>query len=261
MIKLPRIPKDELFLMCSFCIQLALLIFILSMVGCGGGSEGTGSANTLVGTVNLAERGPIEGAVITVAETGQTAVTDREGKFTIDTPTGISDVTLEVSASSIDGDVVVSNLPANPGTVSVEINVNPETNEVEATQVNARAGVIGACNPLFENNKTSIRQGVGVADGTECLVKVTLRANGRALRGVEVAIQFRACDEALPWNTQSIAVTNKDVHAGITQIPFTFYNSPEYCEYQIVAPFNNPRYQPVIFPILTFQKQAISPER
>ncbi len=250
-----RVPKDEIFLMCSFCVQLALLIFILTMAGCGGGSEGTGSLNTLSGVVSSVQSQPVAGALITVAETGQTTVTDSEGKFTIETPSEISDVTLAVSADSVDGNVVVNNLPQDPSQVSLEIQVDPTTNSVEAIQVHVRAEVIGDCSRFFENKKV-IRQGVRLDDGSICLVKVNARANSRALRNVQVAIQYRPCDGSLPWQTQSLTRTNGDIHAGITQIPFTFYNTPEFCEYRIVAPFEDPRYQSVIISIRTFQKQA-----
>lgn len=256
-----KIPRDELFLMCSFCVQLALLIFVLSLVGCGGGSEGTGiGGNTLQGTVSLDENIPVEGALVTVAETGQSALTDVNGKFSIETPVSVRKVTLAVSVNNVDGNVVIPELPVEPSTVDVDIHVNPETQSVDATAVNAKASVVGLCDAFFENEAV-IRQSNPIADGTSCVAKVTLKSNGRALRGVPVAIRARPCNDLAPWQTIATAVTAKDLHGGIAQLSFQFFNTPEYCDYQIVAPYGTPQYQSVFISIRTFQRAAVDASR
>ncbi|MBN8547725.1 MAG: carboxypeptidase regulatory-like domain-containing protein [Deltaproteobacteria bacterium] len=249
-----RIPRDELFLMCSFCVQLALLIFVLSLVGCGGGSEGTGAS--LQGRVSLSQDEPIQGAVVTVAETGQTAITDSQGIFSVNAPAEGATVTLAVTAKNVEGDVVVVNSSSVPSSsLNVNIKVDPNTNSLESDQVLASAFIVGLCDFAFENKKI-IRQTAHLDDGTSCVVKVILERNGRRLGGQNTVIQFRRCDGSTDWQTQSTATTDKNVHRGIAQLAFQFFNSPEYCEYRVVAPFEDPRFIPAIFPIYTFQKQA-----
>jgi hypothetical protein len=172
----------------------------------------------------------------------------------------VQTVTLEVSADDVDGDVVIDDLPAEPSTVNVNINVDPETKRVDATQVNAKAAIVGVCDYAFESTK-HIRQIRGLADGTSCIAKVTLRANNRALRGVQVAVRHRACEETADWQLLSTALTGTDVHRGIAQVSFPFFNGPDYCEYQIVAPYADERYESVFFGIETLQKQVLEDSR
>lgn len=255
-----KIPRDELFLMCSFCVQLALLIFVLTLVGCGGGSEGTGAAGTLQGRVSSGEDVPVQGAVVTLTETGQTVITDEEGIFSLAAPPEGAVVTLAVTAKNIEADFVVKNVTSEPSSsLNVNIEVDPETNSMTAHQLQASAFVVGVCEFAFENKKT-IRQINRLDDGTPCIVKVILERNGRRLGGKDAAVQYRRCDGSTPWQTQSTATTAKDVHRGIAQVTFEFFNDIDHCEYRVVAPFEDIKYIPAIFPIHTFQKQAYGTE-
>jgi hypothetical protein len=257
-----RIPRDELFLMCSFCVQLALLIFVLSLVGCGGGSEGTGSAissraGTLEGKVSSSTDLPIPGAIVTVAETGERVVTDAEGKFSVEAPADTPSLTLAVTASSATGDVVLENVAVDPSTAAnVSIKLDAATHQIRATQVSATARIVGTCDSAFENDRV-IRQGNHLDDGISCLAKVVVQSNGKNIGGIRVAVQHRACDITAPWQDSAIGTTNKDVHRGIAQVAFAFYTTPEFCQYRIVVPFNDPRFEPVIFEINTRQQQLL----
>src|SRR5690606_14820274 len=107
---------------------------------------------------------------------------DSQGKFLLETPADVPKLTLAVNAQRVEGNVVVETPPHDPTKVTVNIEIDPNTQTLQATQVNARAGIVGMCASAFKHTKI-IKQGNGIADGTVCIAKVTLRANGRSLRG------------------------------------------------------------------------------
>lgn len=193
---------------------------------------------------------------MTLTETGQTAITDSEGIFSLSPPPEGAVVTLAVTAKNIEGDIIVKNVSSEPSSsVNVNIQIDPETNSIKADQLQASAFIVGLCDFAFDSGKI-IRQTSHLDDGTSCVVKVILERNGRRMGGQVAAIQYRRCDGSTPWQTQSTATTAKDVHRGIAQVPFQFFNSPDFCEYRVVVPFEDIRYIPAIFPIHTFQKQS-----
>lgn len=66
---------------------LVVLLFLIGVTGCGGGSTGTdgGIAKRLIGTVKTPEGNPVSGLAVTVFENGDTTITNAKGEYEIST--------------------------------------------------------------------------------------------------------------------------------------------------------------------------------
>ena len=68
----------------SIRILLIISVIALSIIGCGGGSRGTGSVNIEGKVLASGSKQPVAGVTISSAETGQTSITDSDGFFRIE---------------------------------------------------------------------------------------------------------------------------------------------------------------------------------
>jgi hypothetical protein len=106
----------KIFRLCTF------LIITLSIFGCGGSTSGTGGV-TVEGRIIELNNRPIEMAKITVVQSGESAVSDSQGNFSINTPFA-STLELLIEENEFSVQSKIENIPDNIEAVVVEITVN-----------------------------------------------------------------------------------------------------------------------------------------
>jgi hypothetical protein len=174
----------------ALTVAAALLI-----AGCGGGTAGTGTGErSIEGQVLTADQRPLEGATVTVIETGDSSVTDAAGNFTISSPAEESVVDLSIDKGDdvhVTVGVDAGSDPAAAVHVSVTVSpASPHPVSVEALQVTAK--IVGFCDAFFENNRV-IRQSVRIPNGTQCDAQVTIYGDGRLLERIPFVVQRSRC--------------------------------------------------------------------
>lgn len=109
-----------------------LLVVVLLCGGCGGGTTGTGGTGSLdfSGRVLSDSGSPIGNVTVTIQETGDTAITDNEGKFKIESNVTSAELTLLVETDSAQAMTTISGLPQTPAEVDVVLQLSVENNTV-----------------------------------------------------------------------------------------------------------------------------------
>jgi hypothetical protein len=226
---------------------------------CGGGSGGTGFPTTgderlLSGQVVSQTAAPLEGVSVTVVETGRSTVTDSKGAFVLAAPPDNNNINLLIQSPSVETSVSVKPV-ADASQLRVDVTLNTDSGTTSIDQIDAKAQIIGECDTAFENGSI-IRQSDSLDSGVSCVVKVTVYGDGKLLPGIPVVVQYRACDESAEWSNISVDNTAHGPHRGVAQVSFPYFDTDQYCEYRVIAPFNDPNHAPIFFPIHTFRKQA-----
>ncbi len=247
--------------MSRLLLTLLLTVASLLLTSCaGGGSSGTGTGEifTLVGQVVDTSGQPVQDATITLLETGDMVLSNKEGNFTIQLDMEVGQVlTLEV----VRGDgmaIQIIQVPQEDSFLILSIKINPVLEEQTTETVTMRAKIVGTCDIFFENNEI-IRQANAIAQGTECLAKVTFQTNdGFGLAHAPIAIQYRACESGAPWQTVALGATMTGVNLGVAQIPFSYFDDTEHCQYRIVVPFQSETISPLKQFISTFTEQRMN---
>ncbi len=112
-----------------------------SLLACGGGTTGTGDVSggritRIVGEVrNSASGEVVSGTLVTVQETGDSAVTDAEGAFFIETTLVDSSASLVVRGTDFDSTVELGDIPPQDATVKVTLIVNELDNIVTVASI------------------------------------------------------------------------------------------------------------------------------
>lgn len=104
----------------------ALVVCLVLLVGCGGGTRGTGDVRALSGAIVTETGAPLGGATITQVETGAAAVTDERGRFTLSL-TPIDDAaTIEIARGELTASTVIAldNPALTPSLPPVEITID-----------------------------------------------------------------------------------------------------------------------------------------
>lgn len=117
-------------------IVLLISAFVVLGIGCGGGTTGTGGSGSddFAGKLLTLSGSPVVNATVTVAETGDSAVTDSNGEFNIQTNTPPSDkATLLVETAISQSSAVVDELPDVPAVVEVSLQLNEKANSLAVT--------------------------------------------------------------------------------------------------------------------------------
>ena len=112
--------------------RLFVFIIIVILSSCGGGTTGTGtlSERSFSGTLNDTKGSPLASFNITILESGDSAKTDENGNFLIDTSLEEDKATFLVEGSSLNNEVEVSNLPQDQGVVNLELEGDTENNTI-----------------------------------------------------------------------------------------------------------------------------------
>ena len=228
------------------------------MIGCGGGSAGTGTGEgtlRIQGTVRDPAGTPIEAAVVLIAETGESDVTDKQGEFLIATDVSAQQLTLDISKGDKSARTIIT-APTEQGTISIEIKFDDVREIVETSELTVESKIVGACDIYFENFRT-IRQANSVPVGLECVLKVVVAAKGMPVPHVPIAIQSRGCSDTASWTTVALGATMSGGNIGVAQIVFPFTDDKRHCLYRVVTPYGEKTVTPAITEIvtLTFQKQ------
>lgn len=231
----------------------AALIMVMALGGCGGGTEGTGT-RSYQGNIRSIDQQPLADVKVTIAETGDSSITDELGNFTVLSEPTNNTVTFVLEAEDFSTSVAVTDIPDTSTRLTVNIEVNTETDTAEISNFAVRAGIVGYCNPFFENGEV-IRQANRVPDGTQCTVKVRVFGDGALAERIPVAVQTLACDPDAIWETVETGSTGFGIRAGVAQIAFKYYQDSQHCSYRVIAPFNYQHYLPVAYPFLTFSDQ------
>ena len=123
-----RMPSSRVFLL-SVCSALWILL------GCGGGTRGTGGV-TFDGKVVVGTSGPVAGAQVTVLNTGDSDITDAEGNFLIQTDE-VTTLQVSVRAGEREGTTTIGDIPEGKSRVTATLVVD-ETGSVQSKDVSIR---------------------------------------------------------------------------------------------------------------------------
>lgn len=229
-----------------------IFILFISLIGCGGGSVGTGT-RVIEGSITDSFQNPVPLALVTLDQTGESSQTDENGQFAIDTSSKSENITLTVNSSNFEASVSLNK--AQGERVGVDVTVDKNSGTAKVRNLSVTAKIVGKCDIAFENNAV-IRQGNKLENGTECTLKVTISGNGVPVNDANFVLQHRECDETRPWRV-SVEGKTSSLTPGIGQVNFIFKDDKAHCDYRIIAPYNYPGLKNIIFPVNTFQKQNI----
>jgi hypothetical protein len=242
-------------------LSFIALIAGIFLLGCGGGSSGTGVTDSflgkvITGTVTDQSDAPVKGAEIRVVETGRATKTNSAGQFSVNVEFA-GDVKLEVGIGETSSTVPVSTDGSDGGRATVKIRINNRKEVVGVTNISVTAKIVGRCDIAFENSST-IRQANSLRTNTACPVRVTVRQNGRPLSGVPFSMEYKACNARAPWKPIFEDLTDL---RGIGENTFIFSNEPEFCDYRIIVPRESNGIEDFIFPVNTFQRQRLDKKK
>lgn len=243
----------------SWCVTLILIGIPLLLSACGGGTSGTG-LQTFSGQVKSSTGEPVAGATVTLASTGDTAMTDASGRFVLRSTIKLETserIELLLESSQFSGRVVVPEGAVTEGSaqITVDIVFDPDTQTLEITNFTLAVRMVGACQGAFENAEV-IRQLVEVPEDIECSLEVELRGNGILRGNVPVMLQYRVCSgKSGVWQNLRGSTTLTGTEVGTARINFDFNNSRKFCRYRVVAPYNYRDYLPAVFEVQTLKEQ------
>jgi hypothetical protein len=187
---------------------LTLVLISVLLLGCGGGTTGSGdSATQISGQVKNAAGNPIAGAQIQVIESGESTRTDQDGHFNLQVISGINEVTLAVStensSGNISGNVLIADLPMQQAQIEVQITVDSTNGSVKIDSVsieiedslptNTSLDQTAASDPINQqNNVTSTSdQNQSIREQKpqkSVLLLSTYKPNGDPLKGVLISV-------------------------------------------------------------------------
>ncbi len=232
---------------------LAILSFGIS--GCGGGSAGTGTTS-FQGKILTPDNQPVEGAVVTVVGTGETAVSDEQGRFSLDAEAPSSGgVALQVQAPEVNATVNVPVGDRAESKVGVQLEVNSATSTVTVRNIEVKAEFVGACKSAFARSGSSFIQAQSIADETTCTIKIRARERGAPLGGINTQLQRRRCDSDSEWHSIASRKTSFTGEPGTAELKFRFFNDEEHCRYRIVAPAGDRERPALVFEIGTLRQK------
>lgn len=226
----------------------------LLLISCGGGSSGTGIV-TVEGVIQNSLELPVENALITILETGDTTVSNASGEFMIDVSGVDDEINVEVQAATAESVITVNQVDKDPATtVTLDVDFDEETQQIIITNLEVRAKVVGLCDIYFENFRT-IRQSNAAPQGIECTVKVSVKDNGEPRAGIPFKVEYRSCDTGSSWVLESEGITISREEAGTGQAAFRFFDDNDHCVYRVVVPSDVSEAEQVVYEIHTFTRQ------
>lgn len=229
------------------------IVLLLCHAACGGGTSGSG-IKTYEGRVYTTAGDNITDARVLIEDTGDSAYTDDQGIFRLQSEVSESEVTFLIETDQLTVRFPVKNTSDDYSSVQLDVRIDLQTSKVHARELELDAWFAGLCDYYFENREI-IRQANAVPAGTICSLNVRLRGDGRLLADTPVAVQYAGCEEKALWHTKAISRTGTDRHTGYAEINFEFIDSPEYCRYRVIAPYGPSSMKPVVYPIDTFTEQ------
>lgn len=116
----------------------AILSVVIIGQGCGGGTKGTGG-DQLIGKVLTPQQAPIVGVTVTELNSGESAVTENDGSFFIETELRSGPVVIGLDIGQVSTTVSLGNVTNEAVTLEVRIELDANTGaatpvEVEVTE-------------------------------------------------------------------------------------------------------------------------------
>lgn len=135
------------------CLGTLFLLHLFS--GCGGGLSGTGDLDEsqIQGNLRSVTGAAFAGAIITVLETGDSAVSDSLGDFLIVTALSSPDLNLSVKGGAVDATVFVGTFPDGIQNLRLVLEVNEALNTV--TVVSNQVTPIPTATPRSDDDGSS----------------------------------------------------------------------------------------------------------
>jgi flagellar biosynthesis GTPase FlhF len=110
--------------------RLAVAVAFVVCTACAGGSSGTGG-RTYDGTVTSSSTGrTLSGVTVMIEGTGDTAVTDAGGHYTIESDSEEETVVFEFNGPSIEASYTLPNVSSNAEVVTADFEIEEDTDEV-----------------------------------------------------------------------------------------------------------------------------------
>ena len=236
----------------SACIALALS---LSLSACGGGTSGSG-VTSYEGKVSGTDERGLGDVTLSIESTGDSTTTDAYGNFALSSQATGPSVSFVAESSGFSTRFVVENVLEDSSRVHVHVTIDQTQNAATAiaTHHNVKAVVVGRCARFFDNREY-IRQIRKVPDGNECMIKVTLLADGIPDDGAEVALQYASCTPGATWRNETVSTTGSANDTGIAWLMFNFSNDAGHCRYRIVAPLSGHSPSAIVYPINTLAEE------
>ena len=200
---------------------------------------------------------------MTIVESNDTGITDGSGNFSIEGPLVSGDIQVSVQRGTLNATVIVPNVSAEPTTISLDVQVSqsntPMPSQVSSSNLEVVSKIVGSCDVFFENFRI-IRQSNPTPPTVTCIVRSTLKGDGKTLGKVPITIQVRRCSAGSRWRTIAEGLTSSGTHSGVAQVPFTFIDDAKNCVYRVVAPAGVDGMKGVVYEIDTFTKQQFDAE-
>lgn len=238
--------------------HILFLFTVFGVLSCsGGGSAGTGTIS-IEGTLRTSLGEPIAQAIMSVPNMPFSTVTNSSGEFMLEVREDAindSSLSLGIQFNDMMQEIVVPNVTTNPNgaTVKLDIELDPDTNVIHATNITVTAQIVGECDYYFENTRP-IRQGNEAPQGILCTLKVWISGDGKPLSHTPFALEYTGCSEKLTWTRIATRETRSGKNAGVGQLEFPFFDDQHRCVYRVIAPSSG-NVEPVITKIITFSKR------
>lgn len=229
-----------------------LLLSLLLLIGCGGGTSGSG-IKTFEGRVQAQNGVSISGVSVTIEETGESTVTDGEGRFTLASEADGPDVAFLVETPMQERRFTLREISDDNARIALNIVFQPSS--IDVTHLDLRARFAGLCDHYFENREI-IRQANRVPPGTVCSINVEVVGDGSRLGKIPVALEYAACSADSQWNTLALVSTGEGRHQGFAEINFEYKDSKEFCRYRVRVLEELGSGLFVTYPIDTFTEQG-----
>lgn len=132
----PRVKFVRIILFILICISMGLLNACM-----GGGTTGSDGGLPLSrtvrieGTITSSSGAPEPGVQVTLAETGDSAVSDAVGSFALSSELPSTEVTLLVQKQALDTSVAIGNIPNSSSLVTLQLSVNTAQNSVSVVAI------------------------------------------------------------------------------------------------------------------------------
>ncbi len=234
---------------------IILLLITFLLISCaGGGTSGTGvaAARTLSGTVTQSEGEPVENAVVTIEETGESDLTDENGQFEIGTDLVTDSYNIQIEGEDLNTTVSVDTVSEETQNVQVDIGLDNSNSISSISSIQISAKIVGTCSSYFDNS-SRIHQSVGIAEDLNCTIKFFASGDLENQEEIPAVLEVSSCD-GLTWKEIARGATGVGRRSGVGQIGFTFIDDSEHCLYRLSAPAGNEQSSVEIF-IDTFSYQ------
>jgi hypothetical protein len=220
-------------------------VFILCqiwIIGCSnGGTSGTG-LRTYQGKVSKLDSTPLTNANVIIQETGETSSTKSEGQFSLISQKRLTRVIFNIESDEIKASLPIENIPQETDSVNIDVQVDTTKNEATATRIDfgkikkieLSVQIIGSCGKYFESNKI-VKQISRRANGRQCTLQASVTGDGIPQAAAFISLERRSCNSQGPWRRVASKRTPSGVQQGKVEIPFTFLNNRQNCQYRVVA--------------------------